>query len=730
LVAAAVGAALLSNGDDEPSRLLPADHVGAVNPATGRLVAAVRVAGRPERLAARGTALWTLGTGSRTLSVLDVRDVRRSPVADVVAPGGTPSDVVAGAGGVWVLDAVRRRLSQVSAGYGDVVRSVPLPRSRPTAFSRDTNPVDPWAVAVGHGALWVTDGSRHLMRVDPRRRQVERLDLGRPLNGVAVDRDAVWAISGPRATALRIDPLRSKATVAVPIASEPDLESPYPIAIEAGFDALWVLNANTATVTGIDPRLGSTTIPLGIEHAPVRLAVGGGAVWVANADGTLSRIDRAGGRPRTLAVGHGLTDVAVAGGLVWVSAGRGSGAPLQDPPETAASGGGPSMRALPTSKCSALYYRPGDRPRLLIASELPLVGYLRAQGVQMTQAIQFVLRERGFRAGPHPIAYQACNDTPPGAITEVEARCAADAAGYAGNRSLVGLIGPLLSTCAGIQLPLLNGADGGPVPVISASNTLPGLTRDRARFAPSGRRSYVRVIAPDDVQAAADALLARQLGVRRVYVLDDGGAYYGNPLAFYFRSAATRLGLRIAGSATWGDAPGLVRRIRASRPDAVFLSAYIIPTGRRMLAALRRNLPAHVKIIAPDAFLTPELLRGSGHAAEGLFVSIAGQRPERLTGRGAAFRARFRKEIGTEPDAYAINAAQATEILLDAIARSDRTRASVVRELFTTRVRDGILGDFTFTPEGDITARSITIYRVTNGKIRIWKVIEPPAGTP
>ena len=57
-------------------------------------------------------------------------------------------------------------------------------------------------------------------------------------------------------------------------------------------------------------------------------------------------------------------------------------------------------------------------------------------------------------------------------------------------------------------------------------------------------------------------------------------------------------------------------------------------------------------------------------------------------------------------------AAQSAEVLLDAIARSDGTRASVTEELFRTRVTDGLLGDFAFDENGDITAPAVTFLRL------------------
>ena len=60
-------------------------------------------------------------------------------------------------------------------------------------------------------------------------------------------------------------------------------------------------------------------------------------------------------------------------------------------------------------------------------------------------------------------------------------------------------------------------------------------------------------------------------------------------------------------------------------------------------------------------------------------------------------------------------AAQATEVLLDAIARSDGTRRSVLEELFRTRVIDGLLGSFRFDANGDISESPMTIVQIRRG---------------
>ena len=66
---------------------------------------------------------------------------------------------------------------------------------------------------------------------------------------------------------------------------------------------------------------------------------------------------------------------------------------------------------------------------------------------------------------------------------------------------------------------------------------------------------------------------------------------------------------------------------------------------------------------------------------------------------------------------------EAAEILLDAIARSDGTRASVTRELPRTQVDNGILGNIRFDRYGDLTEGPVTIVRVASGRAVVDRVV-------
>jgi DNA-binding SARP family transcriptional activator/ABC-type branched-subunit amino acid transport system substrate-binding protein len=726
---AAAAAVVIQRGGEAGHALLAPEAVGAIDPASGRLVAAVHVAGMPDRLAATDRGIWAVADDSGTISQIDIR---RPRVAALVAPGGAGA-VAAGAGAVWTVDR-RRHLVEIDPDYARVTRRVALPATHASRGLAAVSAVPEWNLAVGSGAVWVTDGSSRLTRVDLRTRRVSQTDVRVPLNGVAVYRGAVWVCSGRTASLLRIDPADPAHPLRVEIVGHAGTGSPYPVAIAAGLGAIWTVNANTADVTRVDPdppRVAAT-IPIGVEHQPFRLAVGAGAVWVADFDGTLARIDAATSAVSSItSVAHGINDVAVTRGAVWVSSFRGFGAPLQGPPATATAASLPGLRALPSRVCSPIYYRAGDRPRVLITSDLPL--QFTPLAVQLTEAIQLALHERGFRAGRYAVGYQACDDS---AATNLETgRCVPNARAYARDPSVIGVIGTFNSDCAKLELPILNRAPGGPVAMISPSNTYTGLTHagpgaapgEPDRYMPTGKRSYVRIIAPDDAQGAADALIARRLRVRRAYVLTDGTAY-GTGIAAAFRRAATRLGIRVPATANWVTDRTLPERIVAARADGVFLAGNLDPrTATPLIAALRRRLPTSTRLLAPDGFAVPSRIPSLGKGAEGMTISRAGLPLERLPAPGARFLARFGTAIAQQPDAYSVYAAQAADVLLDAIAHSDGTRASVVRELFATRVHNGILGNFTITPQGDTTARTITIYRVAHAALRPWQVITPPA---
>lgn len=390
---------------------------------------------------------------------------------------------------------------------------------------------------------------------------------------------------------------------------------------------------------------------------------------------------------------------------------------------------GSIVKPLPASLCSPIAYRPGTRPQYLVASDQPLQGPIGVLGHQITAAVEFVLRENRFTAGPHALAFQACDSTE----ADDPARCEAKAKRYVGHPGLLGVVGPLSSICAAQLIPIANKAPTGPLALVSPSNTHVGLTRsgpgakagEPDRFYPKGVRNYVRVLAADDFQFAASAMLARQLGVKRAFVLTD---IEQGDVAGAFRGAAEKLRVSVVGSADLFESESfrtVARKVRRARADGVFLSIVPPEDGTALFTALRAALGPEVHLMAPDGFSEPDMPGRIGPASEGMYVSVPGVDPQGLTGSGRRLIDRLSETIG-DPHPYAVAAAQATQLLLDAIADSDGTRRSVVSELFASEVRGGVLGDFSVTPSGDTTANRVTIYRVQGGQLQFDRVLTPP----
>ena len=749
LLVAAIAAAVVASvgGGGSAAGSLAPNSLGLVDPATGIVRASVAMPGTPARVQVSGREVWVTSDDARTVSRVDAGS---SSVASVAQIGGFPSDFAVGEGAIWVIDRVRGRLVKISPDYGTVLGSAAIGSTQTFSATDDRYDLDPWSIAAGAGGVWITDGSSLLRRADPGTGTiVRRYDVHLPLNGVTVGERAVWAISGSSASVLRVDSRTGRVTARIPIVAAPGSESPYPIAIATGIGSVWVLNGNAASVTRIDPaQAGVTaTIPIGIERVPRRLSVGDGAAWVADGDGTLARIDAATNLPTTSTVAPSLYDVGVGAGGVWVT----SGSAIAGGSFAAGTTAGGAVQALPASQCSPIYTAPGTRPHYLIVSDLPLGGFAAVHdaSAQLEQAILFALRERGFHAGPFTIGYQACDNWNLAATSTATffARCSPNMRAYSADRSVIGVIGPFDSGCASSEIPIANRSPGGPLAMISPSATVVGLThrapgsqpREPGVYYPTGVRNFVRIVPSDDVQGAADALLAQKLGLRRLFVAHGGLPPYGIGVAQSFALAAMRLGLGIAGTGQWPapstasganlpETAAFVRTIARKHPDGVFLGGTQgDPIVAPLIQDLRAALP-RVALIGPDGFAgIPQLVHDVGYAVEGMYVSYPEITPSLLRGVGQQFVSQFGEQIGGTFYPWTAYGAQAADVMLDAISRSNGTRASVTRALFATRVRNGIIDSFAFTPDGDTTAGSVTIIRIEHSHPVQLRVITPPA---
>jgi branched-chain amino acid transport system substrate-binding protein len=295
---------------------------------------------------------------------------------------------------------------------------------------------------------------------------------------------------------------------------------------------------------------------------------------------------------------------------------------------------------------------------------------------------------------------------------------------------------------------VLNQASGGAIAMVSPANTFVCLTEggpgcektEPDKYYPSGTRNYARVVAHDAYQGAADAEFAKSQGVTSVFVLNDKEAY-GLGVATNFKNAAASLGIKIAGFAAWdpkaSSYDALMRRIGATGADAIFLGGLIDENGAQVIkskvAALGPN-NGKVKLFAPDGFTTQATIDEAGvKNAAGMFMSVAGVPINEFKGKGAQFATAFKKTLGGKPiDPYAIYGAQAAQVVLDAIGKSDGTRKGVLDNIFKTKVTNGYLGSFSINQNGDPAEAGgavvgFTIYKATKELTTVTTISPKPA---
>jgi len=215
----------------------------------------------------------------------------------------------------WLGAAVAVLAGAVALGFlllgdGGPSVSAPIEVARP-----------PLRLAIGDGSVWATsatDGT--LSRIDPETMQVvgKALRLDRGVSGVTFAAGSLWVSSPRRGEVLRVDPARDRVTATIDVGGRPG-------AIVAGGNRVWVADDGGTGVTAIAPA-GERVLERGLPPhvAPLRLAVGAGAVWVSSATtGAVRRIDlgsATAGAP--IPAGRGPAGVTVGGGLVWVANSR------------------------------------------------------------------------------------------------------------------------------------------------------------------------------------------------------------------------------------------------------------------------------------------------------------------------------------------------------------------------------------------------------------------------
>lgn len=299
----AIGAAVTSSLGGGRTGLTKVDpnHLAVIDPNGDVITAEAAVGAGPGPVATGDGSVWVGNTVDRTLTHLDLRS--GAPLGTISLANRTPTGLAVGGGAVWVANGRVGSLSYIDPGYAKVTKMLQI-----------AGPSGGGTVALGGGSVWAAFGDSTLAQVDPDTQKAVGTELTRSIpSGVVYVGGSLWLANTSDETVTRFD---SATFTKGPVARI--LIGRQPVAIAYGEGALWTANADH-TVTRIDPASHATaTIRAGVT--PAGIAAGEGGVWVAGTNGTVVRIDPGQRRViKRIRLGNPAAGIAVGGGSVWIS---------------------------------------------------------------------------------------------------------------------------------------------------------------------------------------------------------------------------------------------------------------------------------------------------------------------------------------------------------------------------------------------------------------------------
>jgi DNA-binding SARP family transcriptional activator len=264
---------------------------------------------QPSCCGSASDAEWGVGHHDDVLREID-------PKTNVLTSLGIVADYQSGvpealAGSIWIPSA-RDSLIRYDPDSHQVVARIAVSGSD---------------VAFGFLDIWETTGDHRLVRIDLASNAVIAsipVATGESnwVDGLAIGGDFVWDSVGDTSQLLKIDPATNQ--VIDRITGFGDTDSGAPIAFDHG--SVWLLRsvAGQMTLFRIDATTDRVvaTIPVGsVGGNTGTVAAGGGYIWTATWDGSLSRVDPATNRVSdVLTLPDAPQNIAFANGSLWVDA--------------------------------------------------------------------------------------------------------------------------------------------------------------------------------------------------------------------------------------------------------------------------------------------------------------------------------------------------------------------------------------------------------------------------
>ena len=368
-------------------------------------------------------------------------------------------------------------------------------------------------------------------------------------------------------------------------------------------------------------------------------------------------------------------------------------------------------------------------------SSLPLSGSSTAQTLPLVNGIKLALSQAGNKAGGYKIKYTSLNDATASAGQWDPSQTGANARQAAEDSNAVYYMGEFNSGASEVSSPILNTAG---IAQDSPANTYVGLTAslkgvtapgEPAKYMPSGKHTYTRIVPIDTIQGAADLEALKATGCTKLAVFDDTQAY-GAGLEAVLKDEASMYGMSVvyvgADASVEANYTSVASKIASSGAQCVELSATTSSVGGAAFAtAVHSALPKAV-LLGPDGMCS-----SAWTTSFQVLCTVATLNLKAYPG-GLTFLAAYNKAYHVaSPDPYSIYGYASAELGLTTLAKlkgglsGKALQSAFVKALFSTKNLTSVLGTYSITSAGDTTLTAYGLYKLDNGKLTFYKTLHP-----
>jgi branched-chain amino acid transport system substrate-binding protein len=354
-----------------------------------------------------------------------------------------------------------------------------------------------------------------------------------------------------------------------------------------------------------------------------------------------------------------------------------------------------------------------------IGMSFPLTGELTLQASIARDAVLYAIEEANAKGTVPGYKLQSLvlNDASSTTGQYDPALAATNARKMLSDPAVMAAVGPLNSGSAKAVTPVLS--QGG-LATISGSATNPDLTNPKFAnlYRPGGKPVFFRTVTTDAYQGPNLAnYFAETLHVKKITVLDDGGAY-GVGMADAFAGEAKKKGmdvvLRDRLDPLNADYTTLLTKAKSLATQGLYYGGD--PLAGCKLAKQSYQIMPDIPKGGGDGVHTPDMLTGTGMPAiQGWYATSAAAHVLEEPAV-QAWAKRYQAKMHQEPADYTITYYDAADVVINALERVAKsgkpmTRANVRDAIQSTNMKT-LQGQIQFDANGDTLSKVVSIYQV------------------